>query len=255
MIEFKNEIGIKKNTNRVIYICIGVFFAVLIIVLVAMFLLKYHVEGEKKLPFEITEMLIISTADGIGEDNEGNRWNISILQNNDIYINIKEKISKEKPDSLKKIILQNFNINNGPEKGEPKIYHPTDDKDLIYLYKEENQILDKAEYNVATSSNVKKMQISKEGGIVSFSSCSTNIARYISNEDTQIKYDGSLLNKVNITEEQIQYTITFDIIVEMESGKKYKGSITLELPLKDLITDGTVKKEIKSFDNIVFKRE
>lgn len=254
MINFRSDIGIKKSKRRIVYMSISISFTILIIILVAILLLKYNVEGEKNLPFEITNILIVSTVDAIGNDDSENRWNLSILQNNDIYIDIKEKSGVEKKDSFKKITLQNFNLISTPQKGEPKIYHPIDDKDLIYLYKDENLIEDKIEYKASSNSNLKKLEIARNGGIVSFSSCSNNIATYISNEDTEIRYDGSILNKVNINEEELKYEISFDIIVEMESNKKYQARIDLKLPLDNLITEGTVKKEIKDFDNIVFKR-
>ena len=42
------------------------------------------------------------------------------------------------------------------------------------------------------------MELANDGGLVTFSSCSKNIAQYVSDEDTEIKYDGSLLQKVNM---------------------------------------------------------
>ena len=254
MIEYKSNIIKIESRKKIIYICILIAILILIFIFVAMNFLKYQVEGEKKLPFEITNMLIVSTADGIGKEDPNNRWNLSILQNNDIYIDIKNKSYNGKNDSIKKIVLENFTITNGPQEGEPKIYHPVNDKDLIYLYKDENLVYDKIEYNVAPTNNIKKLEIARNGGIVSFSSCSYNVATYISNDENEIKYDATLLNKVGINEEEVKYEINFDIIVEMESSKKYKSSINLNLPLDNLLQKGTIKMEIKDFSNIVFKR-
>lgn len=254
MIEFRSDITKIKSQNKIIFISIFIAIFILILIFIAMNLLKYQVEGEKKLPFEIANMLIVSTADGIGKEDTENRWNLSILQNNDIYIDIKTKSSDKKNDSIKKIILENFVIINGPQEGEPKIYHPVNDKDLIYLYKDENLVLDKIEYNVAPTKNIKKLEIARNGGIISFSSCSYNIANYISNDENEIKYDATLLNKVGINEDEIKYEINFDIIVEMESSKKYKSSINLNLPLDNLLQKGTIQMEVQDFSNIIFKR-
>ena len=251
MIEFRED---KKSKKKIVYISIGIFIAIIVVTLIAIQLLKYQVEGEKNLPFEITDMLIVSTGDGIGNEDVENRWNLVVLQNNDIYIEIKEKTDENRKEHLKSVTLQNFNISNGPQKGEPKIYHPVNDKDLIYLYKDENLVQDKIEYNVASKNNIKKLELGPDGGILSFSSCSTNVAYYISNEDTEMKYDATLLNKVGISEEQLKYQINFDIIVEMESNKKYKATITLDLPLSNLLSEGTVQDEKTDFSNIIFKR-
>ena len=98
------------------------------------------------------------------------------------------------------------------------------------------------------------MELANDGGLVTFSSCSKNIAQYVSDEDTEIKYDGSLLQKVNINEEQLKYSLGFDIIIETVSEKKYKASITLDIPMDNFINDGLAKKEIKDNEKIIFKR-
>ena len=88
MIEFRED---KKSKKKIVYISIGIFIAIIVVTLIAIQLLKYQVEGEKNLPFEITDMLIVSTGDGIGNEDVENRWNLVVLQNNDIYIEIKER--------------------------------------------------------------------------------------------------------------------------------------------------------------------
>lgn len=255
MIDLNNNIIYQTNKKKFIFISIIVIIIVLTILASAMQLLKYHEEGEKNLPFELKDMLIVSTADGIGKENSENRWDLSILQNNDIYIEFKDKVDNKRNDPLKKITIDNFNISNGPIKGEPKLYHPVNDKDLIFVYKDENLVTDnKIEYNVAAINNVKKQEFARDGGIIAFSSCSGDVANYVSNEDNEIKYDGSLLTKVNITQYELKYNLSFDITVEMESNKKYKATINLELPLENFITEGTSQKEITDFSNVEFKR-
>lgn len=101
---------------------------------------------------------------------------------------------------------------------------------------------------------MKKMELANDGGLVTFSSCSNNIAQYVSDDETEIKYDGSLLQKVNINEEQLKYSLSFDIIIETVSEKKYKASVTLEIPIENFINDGIAKKEIKDNEEIIFKR-
>lgn len=256
MINFKSDINkyLKYNDKKKIYISLIFAIVVIGIVIIGMQLLKYNVEGEKSLPFKLTKMLIISTADGIGKEDSQYLWDLDILQKNDVYIEIKENKEDIKNDQFKKITLENFIISNGPQKGEPKIYHPVNDKDLVYVYKEENISNEKIEYNVAEKSNIKKLEISSNEGLVSFSSCSSNVASYKSNEDTEVSYDGKLLNKVQITEEEVKYDVSFDMIIEMESKKTYKATFNLQLPLKNITSDGIVKSEIKDFENIVFKR-
>ena len=98
------------------------------------------------------------------------------------------------------------------------------------------------------------MELASNGGIITFSSCSTNLAQYQSDDDTEIKYDGSILEKSNISESQLKYRLSFDVVIETVSGKKYKATVSLDLPLDNITKDGTVKKEIKEKDKIIFKR-
>ena len=249
MIEFRDEIPRKHKT---IYIYIIVLFIIILITIIASQLLKYQVEGEQNLPFNINQILIISTADGIPNSNTDKKWDFSILQNNDVYIEVEKKVPQN--DSLNRIILGNFNIISYPQKGEPKFYHPIDDKDLIFIYNDENIINDEIVFNVSDNSNLKKLSISQDRGIVAFSYCSTNIATYSSNDDTEITYDGKLLNKVNISEAEVKSELSFDLIVEMQSNKKYKTTINLQLPLDNFTRDGIIQHEITDFSNLIFKR-
>lgn len=250
MIEFRS----KKPKNKKIYISIILAVIVIILAVVGAKLLQYSEEGEKNLPFKIEKMTIISSADGKGIEGTENRWNFEIIQNNDVYFKIDEIKNATRTDSFKKITLQNFNIVETPQIGEVKFYHPVEDKDLIYVYKDENIVNEKIDYNVSGNSNVKKQEITKEEAIVSFSSCNNNLGTYTSNEDTEIKYDGTLLGKIGKNEDEIKYKISFDMIVEMESNKKYKATFNLDLPLGNIVSEGMIKKEITEFNDIVFKR-
>lgn len=250
MIEFREE----KQKSKKIYISIALVVIVIILAVVGSKLLQYSEEGEQNLPFKIEKMTIISSADGKGIEGTENRWDFEIIQNNDVYFEINEIKNETRTDSFKKITLQNFNIIENPQIGEIKFYHPVKDKDLIYVYKDENLANEKIEYTVSGNNNVKKQEITKEEAIVSFSSCNSNLGTYTSNEDTEIKYDGTLLEKIGKAEEELKYKISFDMIIEMESNKKYKASFNLDLPLEKLISEGTIKKEITELNNVVFKR-
>lgn len=72
---------------------------VIILVIIIGIILKYQVEGEKNVPFYLAEMNVISTAEGVGNQEATEmRWNMNIFQNNDIYLKIakNEIIKKQK---------------------------------------------------------------------------------------------------------------------------------------------------------------
>ena len=62
------------------------------------------------------------------------------------------------------------------------------------------------------------------------------------------------LNSTGLTNEQLKATVTFDITIELISKKTYRASVTLELPIGDIINNQTTNLEITDLSNIVFKR-
>ena len=50
-------------------------------------MLKYSQEGETNMPFNLSEIIVVSSAEGVTkEENPDNyKWNLDIMQYNDIY--------------------------------------------------------------------------------------------------------------------------------------------------------------------------
>ena len=59
-----------------------------ILAIVSLLMLKYDVEGEQNMPFNLSRIMVISSAEGISKQDEENLWNMDIVQNNDIYLEI-----------------------------------------------------------------------------------------------------------------------------------------------------------------------
>ena len=98
-------------------------------------MIKYDVEGEKQLPFSISKILLVSTVNGNVVDDPENIWNIDISQINDIYMYIDKTTNDE--ETIKEIELENFTINQAPQKGDIKIWktktNQLQDKKMISL--------------------------------------------------------------------------------------------------------------------------
>ena len=125
----------------------------------------------------------------------------------------------------------------------------------VYYNKEEYKIKDKIEYiGNEEKSYIKNLQISNQGGLILLRLVNEELGSYISNEDKEIIHDGTLLGKAEITNEELNCTISFDLSIESKSGKKYKTRITLEMPKGDLIQEGTTNYQISGTDELVFKR-
>ena len=117
---------------------------------------------------------------------------------------------------------------------------------------EENKIT-QITYTGDLESNIKEQKISNQGGIVAFRYGINNLANYISNDAQEIDYS-KLLQLTNISEEDIKTAISFDIIINLTTGKKYQSNINIDIPAKEVIEKGTIGIEITDLSNLVFKR-
>ena len=246
--------NINKNMQKIIKMATIMFIAILIIIIIVLLILKYQVEGEKNMPFELNKIMVISTAEGISKEENETIWNLDTMQSNDIYIEITKNKNYKETEIINKIILDNFKVKKEPKIGDITIYKPTTEDNKTYEYSEENIIKDKLEYIGSTQTNIKNLQIANQGGMVLFRYSLNNVSEYYSEEDTEVQHDGTLLAKTDISLEQIQFEVSFDITIELKSGISYKGTINLKLPVGNIIDEGTSSIEITDFDDVIFKR-
>ena len=92
----------KSKINKLILKSAYIVIIVLIIAVIALIILKYNVEGEKNMPFKMSSIILLSSAEGNQDkENKEYNWDTEIYQNNDIYI-------KNKIDLINYNILSNF---------------------------------------------------------------------------------------------------------------------------------------------------
>ena len=101
-------------------------------------------------------------------------------------------------------------------------------------------------------SNLKNLTISNQGGIIAFRISNDNIVRYNSNEEEINHLE--LLKKAEVKQEDLNAKITFDLTIKIAEGNKYKTTINLDLPVEDVIEQGTTSKEITDLKDFIFKR-
>ena len=229
-----------------------IIIIVIVVTIVCIALLKYHVEGETDMPYILKQMVIISTANGKNTTQTENKWNIEIYQNTDVYFEIERNSEHKSNENIKNIKIQNIQI-IGNEKNMPKAYMPSTDTEQMFNYTENNIIQNDLIYIVDKNKDIKNKKITTEGGIIAISFCIPNIANYIGNDD-KISYDGTLLKKAGIIIEDIQANIKLDLILETETGKKYKAEISMNVPEEDITETGITIKEDTQLENVVFKR-
>lgn len=238
----------KALIKKIIFIA-----AILIIITLAIFsVIKYQVEGEQTLPYEIEKVLISSMVEGNMIEGKEELWAINLSQANDVFIYIKQK--EKTKIAISNILIDNFKINTAPQKGNIKILRPTGELKTLYKYSEQDYLNSNIEYIGGEIDDLKTLQINNSGGILGFRVKLENLGEYISNEDNEIVYDGTLLNKVGITLEEIKANISFDLTIKTSDNISYKTTISVDLPVGNIIEEGTSSIEINELNQLVFKR-
>lgn len=237
----------KKYFNIVIIIII----IVSILFLFGMIVLKYHVEGETNMPFELSKISIISSSQGVDKGTKDTRWAYDISQTNDIFLYIDKNDTYGKTEIIQSVRIDNIQI-QAKQKDNIKIYRPDGQEEkLIFKNKEENEVQN-LRYEGSIESNLKQLKISNQGGLVAFRYAINNLSEYSSNEE-EINHQ-ELLKKAGIKQEDLETKIIFDLIIQLQDGKEYKASISLDFPIGNVIEEGTSSMEITDVKDYIFKR-
>lgn len=244
----------KEKIKQVIKLCIAVFVLVIIFVVVGAIMIKYEVEGDKNMPFNLSKIVIVSTAEGIETEGKS-KWNFNIYQNNDLYFYIdKNENYHGNSTYIEKIRIENIQITKVPKVGAIKAYMPNSTEGRLYSYEDAYIIEEKLEYRGASKSNSQTLEIGNQGGNALIRFSNVELGGYSSNDDKEIIHDGTLLGKLNLMQEDISFEVSFDFVIEV-SGHSYKANIHLDLPYGNIIENGTESFEKIDMSDVIFKRE
>ena len=231
-------------------IVITIIFA-MILFASGIILLRYSVEGETNMPFQLSKISVISSSEGIDQEATDTRWAFDVYQSNDVYIYIDKNDGYGKTEAIKSVEINHIQI-EGKKKENIKIYKPDEQEEkLVFKNKEEN-IVESIEYAGDMESNLKQRKVSNQGGIVAFRCSNNHLTRYTSN-DEEINHH-ELLKKAGIGQEDLETKLTFDLIIKLEEKKEYKTTIDLDFPVDNVIEKGTTSREITDLKKFIFKR-
>ena len=239
-------------SKKAFHISMLIIIIAVILFVLGIFVLKYNVEGETNMPFILNKVTIVSSVEGMDKDPGENKWAFDINQNNDFYLYIQKNKNYDKEEAIKEIIIDNIKVEKESEKGTVSFYRPNvTESGGNYKNIQENSV-EFIEYKGALETNLKKLEISNQGGIIMFRYANDKVAEYISN-DEEIKHS-ELLKRAGITESDLKTKISMDIIIKIESGKEYKANFSFDLPIEGVVEKGTASKEIIDTSDIIFKR-
>ena len=245
---------ITEGKKQTIKLVIAIFALVLVITFALIIMMKYEVEGETNMPFKLSKIMIIGTAEGVEKEESDLKWDFSIYQNNDIYFYIDQNEETAQEDLLiKNIEISNIQVTKAPQKGTIQTYMPNSEAGRLYSYDEQFLVQDSLTYKGASQSSSTNLEIGSKGGTAWIRFSNTSIGDYSSDKDEEIVHDGSLLEKIKATKEEISFEISFDFMIETTENK-YKANINLQLPTGDLAAEKTCYLEKTDMSDIIFKR-
>ena len=245
------------TSKKSFHICMTIIIIAVILFVSGIMILRYQVEGETNMPFEITKITLISTSDGIDKNQEGEatNWAFDINQNNDIYIYIEKNDNYKEEEAIRSIVIDGLNVQRDKELGTVKFYRPNAlDTGTNFSNTEENEV-QTIEYTGGMESDIKNLVIGNQGGVIFFRYANNGVAEYTSDvATTNTITTNQLLKSANVNEEDLKSKLVFDLTITTEEGKEYKANISLDLPVEGVVENGTASREITNLDDIVFKR-
>lgn len=240
-----------KIRKKILKISLTIIVIISILFIVMMWILKYHEEGETNLPFKVSKIVIVSSADGVQTNDNQTQWSLDVNQNNDIYLYIDKNNNYGKTELIENVKISNFNIEKETSSGEVKIYRTTTDENKMFDNTNEFEI-NELIYNGDIESNIKQSKISNQGGLVVFRCANNKVSKYVSTDATELNYN-KLLQMTNVNENDLKIKISFNLEIKILNKKTYQTTISLDLPVGDVITNGTTSLEITNLEDIVFK--
>jgi len=243
----------ENRKKEIIKASVAIASIILVIIVVVLINFKYNIEGEKNMPFKLSKITIVSTAEGIENEQTEEKWNFSIFQNNDVYFSIEKNENNKEDEIIQSISIENIQIVDEPKVGKIITYMPNSSEGRTFAMKDEYIVQEgKLTFKGASKSNSKTLEIGNQGGTAVVRFANTNLGNYASNEDEQIVHDGSLIAKTEAKDEDLKFTVSFDFVINLRE-KSYVSKILLTMPCTENLTqEGTSSKEIK--DNFIFKR-
>ncbi len=231
------------------------FLIIIIFGCILAVMLKYETEGEKNMPFNLSEMLVVSSVDEKQkeENPEDLKWNLDINQYNDIYLKIEKNPNYEESTYIESVSIENIKTESN-ENNTINIYMPNSTENKLFSYEENFKVQSSLTYNGANQDDTKTLSIGNQGGRILFRIVNQGIGEYVSNEEGEIAYDGTLLKKIGVSEDRININVSFDVVIKTNSSK-YRGTIKLQLPCGNILEEGICDLKQTDFKDVAFKRE
>ena len=135
---------ITQEKKQTIKLVVAISILVFILVFVGIIIMKYEVEGETNMPFTLSKIVIVGSAEGQENEKSDLKWDFSINQNNDVYFYIDQNTNREVEEDLliKNVTICNIQIIKEPKKGTLQTYMPNSEAGRLFTYDEQFLVQD-----------------------------------------------------------------------------------------------------------------
>ena len=274
-------IYIREVTKQRIKFWLIIFLIAVAIAFAGFTVLKYQVEGEKKVPFQIGKIIVISSAtttekDTVNEEaqqqaegeapqdentqsqqpvepEENYVWNEKVVQTNDVYIYLDKNSDYKGEQAIKKVRIENIKILENVKIGKIQVYMPNSLNDGLYKYVNDYLVSTTLTYTGSNADNKKALQINNQGGCVCISFANMGLDNYRSNDEQELPQGGTILEKLNVTNEDLKFKVSFDLVIEVQD-KTYKTTVTLDMPIDGVVNQKETYTTIENFEKNIYKR-
>ena len=94
--------------KRIAHLYIIIWIIIILILITGFCMFHYFIAGESHVPFIISKLVVISSANTANINLSEGEYTAEVLQNNDIYLSISKNPKYKKEDSIKTVIIRNF---------------------------------------------------------------------------------------------------------------------------------------------------
>lgn len=268
---FKKSTSIGKSKNLIYLLSF-----LLVITIIIFFLLSkqfsYKKYGAQNLPFEIENILVVSTATGDklennekdnntkesannntknnnGNNNKNNKKQnndrINIKQVNDVYLKLKVKdnfnIKNNNRLKIKSISINNFKVISKPNKGELQVLKPTGDLNNLFTSSKENLINSSLDFKGNIVDDFSKLQINNSGGTIAFR-IQNDLGVFELPKDQNVYYDARLLHNNFKNVDDLKFELSFDLEIKLLNNQTFYTTIVIKKPNIEILNNNKLVK-------------
>ena len=248
-----------KKVNIVYKLSLTIFLIVVLIVMLFFTIKNYQINLEfarqidefsnlnSKTVFSIDKISLYSS--GFATKNKDNRplWDLNIGQFTDIALQINNRSEDNGvnyENSIKSLYIDNIKFNN-VFIGQQSLHYKALGDFGIITSNESNKINDKLVYDVVQSGDIdlsepKIYANAKNPITLEYVNANIKTNEVISDTNTEVVYDGTLLKNTNIPLDKIKCTLSFTIHIINYYNQEYRATAYIDIPILNSVNNTTI---------------